>query len=593
MKTHDCTPKTILNHRYRLLHILGKGSVGVTYAAQDLITKEQIAIKTVSLRQVNNWKQIELLEREAKILAKLNHPAIPKYLDYWQIDHKNDRLFYIAQQLAPGKSLFRLVEHGWHATEQEVRQIATQILNILSYLHSLNPPVIHRDIKPHNLIRSNDGKIFLVDFGAVQNIYHNTFMKGNTVVGTYGYMAPEQFRGQAFPATDLYGLGATILYLLTHRSPAELPQDTLKIDFRSRLNLSEDFANWLEKILEPDSENRFTSAQEALKILQVPQQIKTHFRPSQGIMRSHSQKSWHVLAGLIAVIGAMIITPFIIDTVINTRSINNNTWKILSSLGYKPVGLCENYQIVNNYLDRGGSQAEVIECILNGIENIRLHYSEEENTLEIIKIGKVINVAIEHGIDIKTILWEAASRDNAEIVKLLIKRGTDVNAKDNYRNIPLLEALYIGNLEIVKLLINHDVNVKEDSYGITLLLKAVSINNVEIVKLLISHGADVNIKNNYGITPLLKAVSTGNLEIAGLLIDHDADVNAKNNYGDTSLLKEASTGNVEMVKLLISHGANVNAKNNCNGNTPLSKAVSSGNVEIVKLLISHGADAKY
>lgn len=85
-------------------------------------------------------------------------------------------------------------------------------------------------MKPHNLILSEEGKVFLVDFGAVQNTYYNTLMRGSTVVGTYGYMAPEQFQGKAQPQTDLYGLGATILYLLTHRSPAELPHDNLAID---------------------------------------------------------------------------------------------------------------------------------------------------------------------------------------------------------------------------------------------------------------------------------------------------------------------------------------------------------------------------
>ncbi len=83
-------------------------------------------------------------------------------------------------------------------------------------------------------------------------------MRGSTVVGTYGYMAPEQFRGQAVPTTDLYGLGATLLFLLTHRSPAELPTDRLKIDFRSRVQISEDFADCLEKMLDPDVEERFS-----------------------------------------------------------------------------------------------------------------------------------------------------------------------------------------------------------------------------------------------------------------------------------------------------------------------------------------------
>lgn len=148
-----------------------------------------------------------------------------------------------------------------------MRDIAIQLLEILTYLHSLTPPVIHRDIKPQNIIRNNHGKIYLVDFGAVQDTYHNTVTGGSTVVGTYGYMAPEQFKGQAVFSTDLYGLGTTLLFLLTQKCPTELPQRQLKIDFRSHIKASFDFVDWLDTILEPSIKNRFHNANTALLAL--------------------------------------------------------------------------------------------------------------------------------------------------------------------------------------------------------------------------------------------------------------------------------------------------------------------------------------
>jgi hypothetical protein len=257
----------IIAERYRILDTLGQGGVGITYRADDLKTGQQVALKALSLRRMTDWKTLELFEREAQILSQLHHPAIPRYLDYFQTDTSRERGFYIAQQLEEGKSLAALVENGWRPDEREVRNIAPQILDILIYLHSLTPPVIHRDIKPQNLICSSDGRVFLVDFGSVTDTYHNTVTGGSTVVGTYGYMAPEQFRGQAVLSTDLYGLGATLLFLLTGKSPADLPQRSLKINFRPHVRISNEFASWLEKTLEPVIEDRFPSAEEALAVL--------------------------------------------------------------------------------------------------------------------------------------------------------------------------------------------------------------------------------------------------------------------------------------------------------------------------------------
>lgn len=259
----------LIAERYRLLSVLGKGGAGITYAAEDIYTHQEFALKELSLKGMGDWKQLELFEREAKVLSQLDHPAIPNYIDYFQTDTEADRWFYIVQELAPGKSLADLVKEGWRASQAEVRQLALQILDILKYLHELTPPIIHRDIKPQNIIRSDEGQIYLVDFGAVQNVYHNT-MVGSTVVGTYGYMAPEHFRGKAVPATDLYSLGGTLLFLLTHASPADLPQKRLKIDFRSAVQLEPDFADWLDQLLEPAVEDRFTSAQEAIAALTAP-----------------------------------------------------------------------------------------------------------------------------------------------------------------------------------------------------------------------------------------------------------------------------------------------------------------------------------
>ena len=275
----------IIANRYRILYILGQGGIGTTYAAENFQTQQRVAIKVLTLKRAQDFKILELFEREAKILSQLDHPAIPKYIDYFQIDKPRDRLFYLVQQLAEGQSLFSLIENGWRPSEEEVKAIAEKILEVLIYLQDLTPPIIHRDIKPQNIIYNsishslsnqeqsseNINSLFLVDFGAVQDVYHNSLTGGSTVVGTYGYMAPEQFRGKSVLSTDLYGLGTTLIFLLSQKLPSEIPQRKLKVNFRPYITISQDFANWIDHAIEPAIEDRFTSARQAMAVLRNEQ----------------------------------------------------------------------------------------------------------------------------------------------------------------------------------------------------------------------------------------------------------------------------------------------------------------------------------
>ncbi|MEG4421584.1 serine/threonine-protein kinase [Microcoleus sp. LAD1_D5] len=268
----------VLAERYEVQRQLGKQTGRQTLLARDLQTQELVVIKQLFLGNDFEWQDLKLFEREAETLKELDHPAIPRYLDYLEIDEPDSKGFALIQTYVEGKTLEDHLKAGRTFSESEVKELAKSLLEILIYLHEQEPPVIHRDIKPSNILlhsRSGHsvGQVYLVDFGSVQN-QAAKFGGTITVVGTYGYMAPEQFGGRSVPASDLYGLGSTLIYLVTGLHPTELAQQDLKIQFADRItHLNPNLVDWLEWMTEPSLSKRLSSAEEALRCLKNPSSI--------------------------------------------------------------------------------------------------------------------------------------------------------------------------------------------------------------------------------------------------------------------------------------------------------------------------------
>ncbi|MEG4277674.1 serine/threonine-protein kinase [Microcoleus sp. MON1_C1] len=276
----------LLKERYAIQHCLGKNAGRQTLLARDLQTQELVVIKILTFSADFQWDDLKLFEREATTLQSLSHPAIPRYLDYFEFQTPKTKGLALVQTYIEAKSLAEWVESGRNFNEKEIKQIANKLLEILIYLQHQNPPVIHRDIKPSNILLADLsplkqkhsalnkggwlGEVYLVDFGSVQTL---AAREGSTVtvVGTYGYMPPEQFGGRAVPASDLYGLGATLIYLVTGVHPADLPQKDLRINFEPKIAISSDFVDWLQWMTEPDLNSRLTAADRALKALKKPE----------------------------------------------------------------------------------------------------------------------------------------------------------------------------------------------------------------------------------------------------------------------------------------------------------------------------------
>ncbi|MBC7969872.1 MAG: serine/threonine protein kinase, partial [Verrucomicrobia bacterium] len=257
----------ILGDRYEVERQIGKQTGRWTLLARDLTTQERVVIKLLFLDDALEWDDLKLFEREVEILKSLSHPAIPRYLGFFEHQLPNDKALALIQTYVEGKSLEQCLQERRLFTEAETKQLAKALLHILVYLHGQHPPIVHRDIKPSNILLANR-QAYLVDFGSVKALTSSGDTSAFTVVGTYGYMPPEQFSGRALPASDLYSLGATLTAMLAGAHPSSLPHKGVKIDFEKIAQLSPAYVEWLEWLTDPNLERRAKSAQEALSALE-------------------------------------------------------------------------------------------------------------------------------------------------------------------------------------------------------------------------------------------------------------------------------------------------------------------------------------
>jgi predicted Ser/Thr protein kinase len=209
-------PGTLIgNGRLRILRQIAFGGTSAVYLARDKFHNEVVvkeSVTGVDAKTKREAKAIEFFEREAKLLMVLKNPQIAKVLDHFV---ENGRQ-YLVLEFVPGQNLRQLIQKVGSIAEKRVLELALQMANILDYLHSQHPPVLHRDFSPDNLVLRPDGKLVLIDFGAANEFIGTAT---GTLVGKQCYMPPEQVRGKTEPASDLYAMGCTIFFLLTGHDP--------------------------------------------------------------------------------------------------------------------------------------------------------------------------------------------------------------------------------------------------------------------------------------------------------------------------------------------------------------------------------------
>jgi len=244
-------PETLRDGRYAVHRLLSEGAQATTYDAVDKLRGAAVIVKQFRIRGAD-WKRVELFEREIRVLSGLRHGALPSYVDHFE----EDGCLYLVMDRLGGESLLALRTKGRRFQQRDVVRFLREAADVLDYLHGHAPPIIHRDLKPSNVLERPDGSFAFVDFGSVRDGLKPD--GGSTVVGTFGYMAPEQFQGRALPASDVYAVGATAVWMASGVEPERLPHRGLRIDVRAALagQIEPALLAVLEQLLEPDPDQR-------------------------------------------------------------------------------------------------------------------------------------------------------------------------------------------------------------------------------------------------------------------------------------------------------------------------------------------------
>jgi serine/threonine protein kinase len=179
------------------------------------------------LGAAQNWAGYELFTREVDALKTLSHPGIPRFIESFEDKAEGDSRLVLAMELMRGRDLATAMQER-RFTEAEIAAILAGLADILAYLASLRPPVVHRDVNPRNVLIDDEGRVSLVDFSGAQEALRRAANPGATLIGTAGYIPIEQVSGRATIRSDLYGAAATALFLLTRHNPTELPLKNLK-----------------------------------------------------------------------------------------------------------------------------------------------------------------------------------------------------------------------------------------------------------------------------------------------------------------------------------------------------------------------------
>ncbi|MBR6402813.1 MAG: serine/threonine protein kinase [Eubacterium sp.] len=261
---------TVLDGKYEILRRIGEGGMSIVYLARNNRMNMQLAVKEI---KNDGSKSMEILlkglEREANILKNVDHPVIPRIVDIV----KHGGTICVVMDFIEGENLADKLKEVGSFSQEQVIEWGLELASALDYLHSMNPPIIYRDMKPSNVMLKPDGGVKLIDFGTAKT-YDIENNADTTALGTRGYAAPEQF-GDAFgrgiyktdARTDIYNLGATLYHMVTGKNPQEPPYEMVPIR-QVNMSLSTGLEEIILKCTKPNPNERYQSCSELIYALE-------------------------------------------------------------------------------------------------------------------------------------------------------------------------------------------------------------------------------------------------------------------------------------------------------------------------------------
>ena len=261
---------TVLDEKYEILRKIGEGGMSVVYLARNNRMNMQLAVKEI---KNDGSKEVEILlkglEREANILKDVDHPVIPRIIDIV----KHGSTICVVMDFVEGENLADKLREVGAFSQDDVIEWGIELASALEYLHSMNPPIIYRDMKPSNVMLKPDGSVKLIDFGTAKT-YDIENNADTTALGTRGYAAPEQFgdaqgRGiyKTDARTDIYNLGATLYHMVTGKNPQEPPYEIVPIR-EVNPSLSTGLEQIILKCTRPNPNERYQSCSELIYALE-------------------------------------------------------------------------------------------------------------------------------------------------------------------------------------------------------------------------------------------------------------------------------------------------------------------------------------